>query len=444
MAPLKKTTLALLLAALAGSAAALDLSEAYRAALEQDATIRAARAAAEAGREALPQARAQLLPNLSASMARNNNQLSSTTTNFFGQPSTVDYSYPSRNDALTLRQPIYRSYQWAQYRQAEYQVEDANGVLAYEEQNLPVRVAGAYFDALLAQDQLAVMQAQRQAYETQRDAAGKLFAGGSGTRTDVDDAQARLDMTLAQELEARQNVDYTRRQLEVLVNQPVNQLATLAADRLQLRRPEPDRLDDWLARAEANSPEVRVLRARLEAARLEVDKANAGHKPTLDAVAQWSRSASENMLSVTSSYENRMVGVQLNVPIYAGGGVNAAVRQALANRERAEQQLESVRRDLGVRVHKEFRGVTEGILRVQALEQALRSAEQSLLSSQKSLLAGSRTRVDVLNAEASRASVRRDLAQARYVSLMAGLRLQALVGAAGADSIAQINQWLQP
>lgn len=444
MAPLKKTTLALLLAALAGSAAALDLSEAYRAALEQDATIRAARAAAEAGREALPQARAQLLPNLSASMARNNNQLSSTTTNFFGQPSTVDYNYPSRNDAVTLRQPIYRSYQWAQYRQAEYQVEDANGVLAYEEQNLPVRVAGAYFDALLAQDQLAVMQAQRQAYETQRDAAGKLFAGGSGTRTDVDDAQARLDMTLAQELEARQNVDYTRRQLEVLVNQPVNQLAVLAADRLQLRRPEPDRLDDWLARAEANSPEVRVLRARLEAARLEVDKANAGHKPTLDAVAQWSRSASENMLSVTSSYENRMVGVQLNVPIYAGGGVNAAVRQALANRERAEQQLESVRRDLGVRVHKEFRGVTEGILRVQALEQALRSAEQSLLSSQKSLLAGSRTRVDVLNAEASRASVRRDLAQARYLSLMAGLRLQALVGAAGADSIAQINQWLQP
>lgn len=444
MAPLKKTTLALLLAALAGHAAALDLTQAYQAALEQDATIRAARATADAGREALPQARAQLLPNLSASLSRNNNQLSSTTPNFFGQPSTVDYSYPSRNDAVTLRQPLYRSYQWAQYRQAEYQVEDANNVLAYEEQNLPVRVAGAYFDALLAQDQLGVVLTQRQAYETQLDAARKLFAGGSGTRTDVDDAQARLDMTRAQELEARQNVDYTRRELEVLVNQPVDKLALLAADRLQLSPPEPNRLDDWLARAEANSPELKVLRARLEAARLEVDKQTAGHKPTLDAVAQWSRSASENMLSVTSSYENRMVGLQLNVPIYAGGGVSSAVRQALAAQERATQQLEATRRDLGVRVHKEFRGVTEGVLRVQALEQALVSAEQALLSSQKSLLAGSRTRVDVLNAEANRATVLRDLAQARYTCLMAGLRLQALVGDAGADSIAQINQWLQP
>lgn len=440
---MKTTVLAVLVACVPLAAPALDLVQVYQAALEQDANIRAARATAEAGRENLPQARAQLLPNLSASMARNNNQLSSTTQNFLGQPATSDYSYPSRNDTLTLRQPIYRKYQWAQYRQAQAQVEDANAVLESELQNLAVRVGGAYFEALLAEDQLALVLAQRKTYTTQLDAVRKRFDAGAGVRTDIDEAQARLDMTLAQELEARQNVDYTRRQLQVLVNQPVDQLAVLDAGAMPLQPPQPNRLEDWTALAEQNSPELKVLRARLEAATSEVDKAKAGHFPTLDAVAQWARSSSENNLNINSSYNSQSVGLQLSVPIFAGGGVDAAVRQALANRERAAQLLEAGRRDLGVRVHKEFRGMTEGVLRVRALEQAVRSAEQALFSSQKSFQAGSRTTVDVLNAEQGKMTALRDLAQARYVYLISQLRLKVLVGEADVSSIEGINRWLK-
>lgn len=422
---------------------AIDLSQAYQAALVHDATISAARAAADAGRENLPQARAQLLPNLSASFSRNNNRLTSRTPNFLGQISESNFSYPSSNNSLMLRQPIYRRYQWAQYQQAKAQIDDVNAVLESELQNLSTRVAGAYFDALLALDQLTLTQTQLATYRTHLDAAQKMLKAGTGTRTDIDEAQARLDMSLAQELEARQNVDYTRQQLQVLVGQPIDALARLDAEGLPLLAPSPAHVEAWIDLAEQSSAELRALRARAEVAAREVDKASAGHQPTLDAVAQWTRSSSENQTSVTSSYESRSIGLQLTVPLFSGGGVSSAVRQALANKERAEQILEAGRRDLGVRVHKEFRGVSEGVLRVQALEQAAKSAERAVLSSQRSFQAGVRTRIDVLNAENSRLVALRDLAQARYAYLLSQLRLKSLVDAANADSVEAINKLLQ-
>ncbi|OYU45498.1 MAG: channel protein TolC [Burkholderiales bacterium PBB4] len=423
---------------------ALDLTQAYQAALEQDASIKASRAYADAGRESVPQARAQLLPYVSASFSRNNNQLESTTPNILGQLSSSSYSYPSSNDTVTVRQPIYRSAQWAQYRQAQAQVVDVEAVLENDLQNLAVKVGSAYFEALLAQDQLALNRSQLAGFKAHLESARKLLAAGSGTRTEVDEAQARLDMGVAQELESLQNVDYTRQQLQVMVNQPLDALATLNADRLNLSPPAPASVEAWIRRAEESSAELRALRARVEAARQEVVKSRSGHYPTLDAVAQWSRSSSENSVSINSTYETRSLGVQLTVPIYSGGGVNSSVRQALANRERAEQILEAARRDLGVRVHKEYRGGAEGVLRVRALEQAVRSALLAQDSSRKSFEGGARTRIDVLNAETAVVVATRDLAQARYVYLISQLRLQALVSDAGLASIELANQALKP
>ncbi len=423
----------------ASAASAMDLSQVYEAALSQDAATNAARATAQAGRENLPQARAQLMPSVSASFSRNRNQLDSVTPNSLGQLADASSTYPSSNNTLSVRQPIYRRYQWAQYRQTQAQVDDVDAVLESELQNLSIKVAGAYLEALMAQDQLALIRTQMATYRTQLDAAKKMYAAGSGTRTDADEVQSRLDMSVAQELEARQNVDYTRGQLRVLVNQPVETLAAMDASKLALLPPNPARLEDWVEKAEQASPELRVLRARVEAANFEVDKASAGHYPTLDAVAQWSRSSSENNLSIDSTYETRTIGLQLNVPIFSGGSVNAAVRQALANKNKAEQLLEAGRRDLGMRVYKEFRGVSEGVLKVQALEQAVRSAEQTLLSSQKSFQAGNRTRLDILNAENARMVALRDLAQARYIYLISGLRLKALTGEADRASVDALN-----
>jgi outer membrane protein TolC len=201
---------------------------------------------------------------------------------------------------------------------------------------------------------------------------------------------------------------------------------------------------DWISRAEENSPQIKSLKALVEVARLEVDKNQSGHYPTLDAIAQLSRSQSENISNTQNRYNNASVGLQLNIPLFAGGGVSSSIRQALAARDRAEQLLEAGRRDLGLRVHKEFRGLTENIPKISALEQALLSADQLLLSSSKSFQAGSRTVVDVLNAEQKRTVVLRDLAQARYIYLMSNIRLLALVGAADAEAVRSINQVLQP
>ena len=444
-----RTRLASACLALLGMAAALpawslDLRQAYESAYENDATIRAARAGAQASREKLPQARAQLRPNVSLNASRNHNDLTSKTQNFQGEPVRAENQYYSGSQTLSVRQPLYRPYLSALVRQAEAQVEDANAALERDEQTLVTRVGEAYFDALLAQDQVLLIEAQKTTYTTQLDAARKGLEAGTGTRTDIDEAQARLDLTLAQELEALQNVEYTRRRLESLMGQPVDVLAGLDVERFNPTVPVPGLVDAWVERAEQASPELQSLRAQLDAARMEVDKAQAGHKPTLDAVAQWSRSNSDSVTNVNSRYDNKSIGLQLSVPLYAGGYVSSSVRQAVAAQERAREALEAARRDLGVRVHREFRGMTEGVLRVKALEQAVRSAEQAVLSNQMSFQAGSRTTVDVLNAQQQKTTAQRDLAQARYLYLVSRLRLQALVGEDRQASVAQVNSALVP
>jgi TolC family type I secretion outer membrane protein len=440
---LKPAALGCALLVLSLTANAMDLLQAYQAAQQQDATLLAARAGANAERERLPQAKSQLMPSLNASFSRNTNRLVSVAPNFLGQEQTTFNAYPSGSLNLTLRQPLYRPQLIEQYRQAQAQVNDAEALLQQEEQGLAVRVSGAYFEAMLTHEQLALVLAQKAAYTTQLDAARKSLLAGSGTRTDVDEAQARVDMSLAQEIEARQNVTYTLQQLEMLVNQPIDKLATLNVAQLELTTPQPNSLEEWTARALRSNPQMQSLTARVEIAREESRRANSGHYPTLDAVAQWSDSKSESTSNTGSQYTNSSVGVQLNMPIFAGGAVTSQVRQTLASLQRAEHTLEAGRRDLQIRVYKEFRGVTENIPKIKALEQALRSADQVVLSSKKSFQAGSRTVVDILNAESQRVSVLRDLAQARYIYLISSIRLLALVGAADMDAVQVVNRSLQ-
>lgn len=416
----------------------LDLLEAYQAALAQDATVRAARATADSARERLPQARAQLRPNIVFSAGRNHNNLD------YWQKTPVPFEdrYYSFNQTLQLRQPLFRKPLWDGVAQATFIVQDADATLERELQNLGVRVVGAYLEALLAQDQLELVLRQQAFISTQLDAARKALAAGSGTRTDIDEAQAKLDMNRADELESRQNLDFTRHQIEVLVGRPVVELARLDPSRLTLNAPEPAGLDAWTGLAESSSPEIQALKARREAARLEVDKATGGHYPTLDAVVQLTRSASENVTMTSSRYINRAIGVQLNLPLYAGGYVDSTVRQAAAELTKAEELLEAARLDLGVRLHREFRGVTEGVLKVRAYEQAVASAEQLVQSSRRSFQAGSRTTLDVLNAEQQRQTALRDLAQARYLYMISRVRLQALAGGDKQAPLAELNGWL--
>ena len=417
----------------------MDFKQVYEAALVQDASIRASRASADAGREKLPQARAGLLPQISATASRNNNNLDSTSPNLLGNPVTTNDQYFSDSKTLQLRQPLVNMQRWQQFEQAKSLVAESEATLDRDLQNLVVRVTGAYFEYLMSDEQLELVLAQKKMYTSLVDAAKKGLAAGSGTRTDIDDAQARLDMASAQELEARQNQDQTRRQLEVLINQPVGSVAKLNVAALKLVGPVPAHLEQWTLRAETNSPEMKAMQARLDAARREVSKSQAGHLPTLDAIAQWSNSGSENITRINSRYENKSIGLQLNVPLYSGGYVNSTIRQAVAEQTRAEESLEALRRDLGVRVHKEYRGVSEGVMRVRALEQAVRSAEQMMMSTQMSLKAGSRTQLDVLNAQQQYTLALRDLAQARFIYLMSKVKLASLAGDDAVASVDEVN-----
>ena len=433
---------AALLLACAPAAQALDLVQSYRLALENDATYQAALAANRAGHEAAPQALAQLLPSLSISGSRSKNSTDSESPGFLGQVNRSTSNYTSASTTLALRQPLFRKYNFALYKQAQSQEKNADAVLDNDRQDLLVRMSGAYFEALMAHEQLTFILAQKDAYSGQLQSAKRAFAAGAGTRTDIDDAQARYDMGLAQELEARQNIGYTRQQLQVIVNQPVESLAMLDAKRMELLPPAPDNLDEWIARSEENNAGLRALQANIEVAQQELEKAKSGHYPTADLFVQRSKSESDTNYSINSQYLTNAIGVQFNIPIWSGGYVNSQMRQAVANLEKIKQQYEARRREIGQQVRKEFQNVTEGILKVKSLEQAERSAGQAIFSNQKGFQAGTRTQIDILNAQQQQMNVRRDLAQARYLYLMARVRLQGLMNSLNEDEMARINSWL--
>ena len=429
------------LTACALPASADDLISLYREAMLSDATFLAMQADVEATRELLPQARSQLLPNLSFSGSKSKNTTEQTSQSIFG-PMTSTSDYNSHNYALTLRQPLLRPYNIAAYVQAKAQVESADATLERAIQDVAVRVGGAYFDVLLAQSDLAVNKAQQEAYAAQLAYADKAFAAGAGARTDIDEARSRLDLMKAQALELQHRLEYVQDTLKSLVNRPLTPLALLDSKRLELVPPTPLRLEEWIAEAEAVNPQLKALRASVDAAESEVWKARSGHLPTVDFVAQRSKSESENNTSIGSKYDTKMVGVQVNIPIFSGGYVNSATRQAHAALEKQRQQLEATRREVGLAVKKEFDAATQGVHWVKAYEQAVQSAEQTLYSTRKGFQAGKRNTLDILNAEQNLATARRDLNRGRYQYVMSRLNLLSLVGRLDDAEISRFNGWL--
>ncbi|WP_374319620.1 TolC family outer membrane protein [Aquabacterium sp.] len=428
---------------LAQAALAADLLQSFEAALEQDTGMRAARASQQSAHERLPQANAQMLPNISLGVSRNQNDIDRTQQSSTGKEVRSSERYYSYNQTLQLRQPLYRKQLLINRNEAIEAGKQADALVSKEAQNLAVKVTSAYLEALLAQDQLDLILKERELIVASLDAARKSVHAGSGTRTDVDEAQAQLDLNRAQELDARQNFELSSRTLQSLTQQKAAVLARLAADRLVPHAPDPDDLDHWISEAQANSPDLLARQAEVNAAQLEIDKAQAGHYPTLDAVAMITRSGSETVTSPDSSYVDRILGVQLNVPLYSGGGVSSAVRQAIAEQAKAQELLESARRELALQVSREYFGLRQGLAKWQALQQAELSARQLVISSRKSQQAGVRTVLDVLNAEHKLQMVLRDLAQARYQYIRAWVALHTLAGRAPMEAVSAANSWFE-
>jgi len=446
---MKLKAVSVLLSALFLSAAAqgADLLQVYKEALDNDPQFGAAKATLEAGREKLPQGRATLLPTLGLSVNTmwNEADYERRTT----PPVKYQGQYNSHGYTLALSQPLFRWQNWMQYSQSKFQVAQAEAQFLQARQDLILRVAQAYFDVLYGQENLKSLQAQKSAIGQQLELAKKSFEVGTATITDTHEAQSRYDLATAQEIAAESDLEIKRRALQAIVGRELGDLAALRTD-TSLLPPKPANMADWVSSAEKDSLNVQIQQSQVEIADREVSKQRAGHYPTLDLVASRSGSSQTGGLQTSPlfppiGYDQSAVsvGVQLNVPLFQGGAVMSRQREAEANRQASESTLEYARRQAALGARQYYLGVVNGLAQVRALEAALTSSKASLDSNRLGYEVGVRINIDVLNAEQQLYSTQRDLAKARFDTLVNQLRLKGVVGALTDEDLQQINGLLE-
>jgi outer membrane protein len=442
------TKLAVALALLAGagtSAFGADLLQVFRDAQVQDPTLGAARSQWAATQEAVPQARAGLLPNVNLAANTQYNDVDFTIRGDQGSGSATR-RYNSNGAGVSASQPLFRAQNYLAYKEAQVQVTQADFVLASAQIDLIQRVAQAYFDVLLAQDNVTLAGAQKAAISENLAQAKRNFEVGTATITDTNDAQARYDQTVALEISAQNDLEIRRRALQAIIGTLPEYLKPLR-DAIPLGTPEPTNIDDWAARAERQNFAVLTSQAALDIAEHEIDRNRAAHLPTVDVVASYNDQSagavSVNLGPPTPfTQKTTVIGVQLNMPLYTGGLVNSRVRQALSLRDQARQNLELNRRTAAQTARTAYLGVVNGVAQVKALEQAVVSAQTALDSAQLGMEVGVRTNLDVLNSTQQLYSARRDLYQARYNYLLSTLRLRGAVGELSDEHVEQINRLL--
>ena len=435
---LRRSALAFALALLsAGTAGAADLLDVYRDAVANDARFAAARAQFEAGQERVVQGRAGLLPQIGLGAQSSYNDSDVRIDSRLSQ----QRRYNSNGYGVQLTQPLFRWQNWVEYKQGELYTALAGTEFDLARQDLVLRVAEAYFNVLNAQDAVAAVSQLRAAAGEQRELARTSFEVGIVTITDVHEAQSRFDLASAQEIAALNALEVARQSLAQIIGREPDALAALRTG-VELQRPQPDRIDDWVAAAEAGSFSVQARELAREIAAQEVERARAGHLPTVDLVA--SHGVTNRPQASTDRAENSSIGVQFNLPLYAGGRVASVSREAAALRMRADADLEDARRAAALAARQSWLGVTSGMAQVKALEAARLSSTSALEANRLGYEVGVRINIDVLNAQTQLADTLLQLARARYDTLLAQLRLKAAAGTLGEDDIAAINALLEP
>lgn len=425
------------------TADAADLLEIYHAAQLQDAVFATARAAHQVAQEKLPQGRSLLLPNvnLNAGITFNDNstQYGGANAKFYPSGTT---RFDNHSYGVNLTQPLFHQQNWIAYSEAGLQVEQADAQLRVAEHDLVMRVAQAYFDVLIAHDNVRLAEAQKTAISEQLEMAKRNFEVGTATITDTLEAQARHDLVSSQEIAAQSNLEVKKRTLQQLTNAVPGDLRQLG-QQFKLDALQPVDIEKWVDEAQQHSPQLAVAQITAELTKKEVARNRAGHSPTLDLVANYSENyASGGVTGVSSDGHNASLGVQFNMPLYQGGAIQSKVREAEANRNRAEDDRENVRRTVVLQTHQAYLGVVNGIAQVNALQQALKSSESLLEASKLGQEVGVRTNLDVLNAQQQLYSTRRDLYQAEYSYLISQLKLKATTGTLAEDDIVKVNQTL--
>lgn len=431
------TVLAVALAAACGQASALGLLEAYDLALKNDPTFRSAVYANEAGKENRILGRSGLLPNASATYGSNKAH----TMTDFGVRSS-DQHYISRSTVVQVRQPLVNFDAMARYRQGVAQSSYAAAQFESQEQNVILRVAEAYFDALFQADQVALARAERDVYVEQRNVNDRLFKNGEGTRTDMLETQSRLDVAEAALIEAQNNLSSALDLLAGIIGGHVDKLDEL---RPGFRVEPKDGLnyEEWKSIALRNNPDIQTLEHGVKIATEEIKKQRAGHLPRLDAIATYNKGISDTTTTINQDTETHSVGFQINIPIYAGGAVSAATRQAAANKGRALADLETQINKTLVELRRQHKLTESSVPRINALIKAVDSAQLLVKATEQSIKGGVRINLDVLNAQRQLSLAQRDLAQARYGYMLATLRLKAAAGTLGREDVRLLAAYFQ-
>jgi outer membrane protein len=420
-----------------------SLMDIYHQALAHDPTLASALSANKAAQEIIEQGKALYRPvvNFNAGANASNTDLKFTGTGFNQFKNEGRQNFEGYNYGVVASQPIYRKQNLVQIEQSKTQVSQADKQYHLSQQELILRTTQAYFDVLIAQDKIDLIGAQKTAILSQLDQAKATFEVGTATITDVNEAQARYDLIVAQEIAAVNEHQIAKRSVEAITGEVPDKLATAKSDIQVVQLSQ--NMQDWQQVALQNNLNIQIQQDALKFAEQEVERTQAGHLPTLDAVASYSKNyANGGTSGVGNDLDNTTIGLQLQIPLYQGGAISSLARQAVLNKQKALDDIDIARRQTDLETQRAYLNLSTTIAQVKALEQALISSQSQLDSTKLGYEVGVRTSVDVLNAQQQFYSAKRDLLQARYNYLVNIIRLKAASGLVSEADLQDINQQL--
>lgn len=431
----------------------LSLKEAYTLALANDPTWAAARYANIGAQERLVQGKALLLPtiNLNGNLNRSNTNIQYTGQTVFNNNNRSE-RFNTLTYGVNINQPLYRKQNYVQYQASQLEVDEADLQLQQDRQDVLMKAAQAYFDVLLAQDKLELNHAQKDAIAIQLAQAKANFKNGVSTVTDVDEAQAKYDVVQSQEIAVTIEIQNKKQALKLLIGRYPDSLFGIQPN-IPLQPPQAIKgtsnetaqsaLNQWLDLALQHNVTVQLKKNSYELANKAVELNSAGHLPTLDAVANYTRTdANGGINGFGSDLNNTTVGLQLQIPLYQGGSVSSKVREAIAKQQKALEEIEAARRKVELDTKQAYLEITSSIAQAHANEQTLRSTQSQLISTTKSFKLGIRNNVDVLNAQQQVFNAKRELLQTQYTYLLGLLKLKYSSGLLSENDLDEVDQLL--
>ncbi|MCF6281813.1 MAG: TolC family outer membrane protein [Candidatus Polarisedimenticolaceae bacterium] len=435
---MKRTVLATLLSSLVwvGSATAMDLMSVYRQAQQSDLLLQTSTSQLDSVRESKNQSTATLLPNISLNGQANivNREI----VGGYAPKSTDDYSDQSLT--LNLQQPLYHRDYWIQLEQSDHAIAKAEAEFQSARLDLMVRTTQAYFDVLSASDDLRVSKAQLEATQRQLDQAKQRFEVGLIAITDVHEAQATFDRDRAGTIQAENAQDNAwEALLEILGGGQISELSALGVD-MPLSTPNPANVEDWSTIAQQQNFAIIAARSATKLAQNSIALQRTGHHPTVDLVGSYGLSRTDS--DTGSDMDIGMIGIQLSLPLYAGGGTTSRVTQAQIDYRTAQSGLDRQRRAVKRQVRNAYRGVLSSVSQVEALKAATVSAKSALTSTEAGYEVGTRTIVDVLNMQRNLFDSQRNYYQSRYTFILNSLLLKQAAGTLLKEDLERVNGWL--